>query len=1118
MSNGLATIVELMQKIKLLVLGIAVVCSAFGQTAVGRIVGTVTDASGAQISGVKITATNQKSGQERRATSQADGSYVLTQLDPSTYTLNASQNGFSDAQITGLTLQVGQEVTRNIVLQVSSVSSVVTVEGGSLAHIDTSSARIGVNISEREVAELPLNGRQVSQLYLMAPGAVNNGSGSFDNIRFSGRSNQQNVIRYDGVEGSSIIDASPGNLNGEISSNFRLQQSLENVQEFRVDSSNYPAEYGTGTGGQVSFITKSGSNTLHGSAFEYLRNDAFDARNFFSGSHKDKLRLNQFGASVGGALIKDRLFVFGSYEGLRQRTATPFVETTLSPAARALAVPAIQPLLNAFPQGGFASSDPLLNVVTVNGPGLVDENSGGIRFDYNASERFRFYARYFRDQGISSQTQNSTLSQFNQTAVPQNAVLASEQVWSPSVLNEMKIGFNGVKERVSGRPGPSPNADLTGVTLNLTGSVALAGIAGQTGTAGLAQPTGLIRLASAFNGRGAPYTNYSISGIDNLTLIHGAHNFKFGVEIRPLRLYNDQQGGTTYSFANVSAFLNNTPTAIAFNGDLSALSPFTGLSGVAQLNQTYYIGYAQDEWRIRPNLTLSYGLRYEYYSPLQEARNKNVLFDITKGDIFPKFQGDWYRSSKLNFGPRLALSWSPRVFENKTVFRAGGGYYYGPGQTEDQLQPEANDRIGTTISSGPLLKYPLDIPAVYANYNVNSPTLGYQPRAYGPGYAIPEKILSYSASVQQELAQGTVLTVAYVGSQGRNLFLRSTTNKIIGVNMNPKTGVGVPVREFGARFAEIDYKTSGGTDSYNGLQATLNRRFTAGLSLGAQYTWSHSIGNSDGSNEANTAGNPFNFRADRGNNNFDVRQSFNMTALYALPYGHGKRFGSSLPAIGEMVLGGWQLGGIINARTGVPMDVLIVRPDIAYVDKRNGNVYSSPVLDTNGTIYTTPVINTPGGGASRNVRRPDVLVATSPYLNNDRSLINPAAFTVPAPGTFGNSARNSLPGPNLAQLDLTLSKRFFLAERTNLEFRGEVYNIFNHANFANPANLRLGQGLPTGGTFAAGVVPPKASVQPGQPFTTATAGGNFGVVTSTVSNQIGIGTNRQIQLSLRLNF
>jgi hypothetical protein len=1096
--------------------GILFAVAGFSQTSGGRFVGVVTDASGASLPGATVTVTNERTNDQRSVVTNNNGEYVLTQLEPSEYTLRASASGFSQAEIKGISLQVGQEINKTLVLPVAGTTESVTVEGGALAAVDTSSAKVGVNVSEREVAQLPLNGRQVSQLYLMAPGAVNSGAGNFDNIRFSGRSNQQNIIRFDGIEGSSIIDASPGNLNGEISSSFRLQQSLENVQEFRVDTSNYPAEYGTGTGGQISFITKSGSNNYHGSAFEYLRNDFFDARNFFAGSQVDKLRLNQFGGSVGGPIIKDKLFFFGSYEGLRQRTSTPFLETTLSASARQRAVPSMQPLLAAFPIGQVHTSNPDLDLVNVIGPGLLDEDSGGMRLDYIFSDRFRLYGRYFRDQGTSSQTQNSTLSKFNQTAVPQNAVLNLSQVWTPSILNETKVGLNAVKERVTGVPGPSPNADLTGVTLNLTGSVALSGIAGQTGTAGIAQPTGLIRLASAFNGRGAPYTNYSLSYIDNLSVIKGSHTMKFGVEFRPITLYNDQLGGTTYSFNDVNSFLSNSPSSIQFNGDLSALSPFTGLSGVAKLQQTYYIGYAQDEWKIRPNLTINYGLRYEYYSPLHEARNKDVFFDMSRGDIIPRYSGDWYSSSKLNFAPRLGISWSPDAFQNKTVLRVGAGYFYGPGQTEDQLQPEANDRIGTTISSG---RYPLNIPAVYAGYNINSPTLGYQPRAYAPGYQIPEKVLSYTASVQQELPGHAVFTAAYVGSQGRNLFLRSITNLITGVDMNTTTGVGIPIRQFGNRFAEIDYKTSGGTDHYDSMQLTLNRRYSAGLSLGAQYTWGHTIGDSNGANEANTAGNPFNFSADRGNNNFDIRQSFNLTSLYELPFGRGKRFGHDISKPADLLLGSWQLGGVLNARTGVPIDVLIVRPDIAYVDRRDGKVYSSPVLDTNGTIYTRPVVNTLGGGSSRNVRRPDVIPGVNPILDLNRAWVNPAAFAVPQPGTFGNSGRNSLAGPALAQLDLTLSKRFSVTERVNFEFRAEAYNILNHTNFANPANVRLSAGLPAGGKFQGGIVPAtQTGLQPGQPFNSSLAGGNFGVLNSTVSNQIGLGTNRQLQLALRLNF
>ena len=356
------------------------------------------------------------------------------------------------------------------------------------------------------------------------------------------------------------------------------------------------------------------------------------------------------------------------------------------------------------------------------------------------------------------------------------------------------------------------------------------------------------------------------------------------------------------------------------------------------------------------------------------------------------------------------------------------------------MQPSANDRIGRTISSGAQLAYPFDVSTIYQTYNINDPNLGYQPRAYGVGYGIPERILSYTASVQQSLPGNALITVAYVGSQGRNLFLRSVTNKIIGVTANQTTGVGSAVREFGNRFAEIDYKTSGGTDNYNSMQITLNRRYASGLSLGAQYGWAHGIGDSGGSNEANTAGNPYNFAADRGSNNFDIRQSFNMTALYDLPVGKGKKFMKDAPTPIDLLLGGWQLGGVVNARTGVPIDVLITRPDLAYRDTRDGSIYANPVV-VNGTVVTVPVVNTLGGGNSRNVRRPDVVAGVNPYLKNGLNWLNPAAFSIPAAGTFGNSSRNSLSGPGLQQFDITLEQE---VPRGGGQERGVPLRVLQH--------------------------------------------------------------------------
>jgi len=534
---------------------------------------------------------------------------------------------------------------------------------------------------------------------------------------------------------------------------------------------------------------------------------------------------------------------------------------------------------------------------------------------------------------------------------------------------------------------------------------------------------------------------------------------------------------------------------VQFTGDMSKPSPFhNGAPGARRAEQTFYAGYFQDEWRMRPNLTMSYGLRYEYFSVLREAQDRAVIFDTVRGILLPP-STPFYRSSRANMGPRLAFSWSPKGLENRTVLRIGAGYYYGPGQTEDLLQPIESDRV--TVLLGPGAAYPIDPPAIQAAYDINDSNLRYQPRAYAPGYRIPERILSYTLSLQQQLPLNALLTVGYVGSQGRNLFLRSIANRIIGVDTEARTGRAIIHREFGDRFAEVDMKTSGGNDNYNALQVSLNRRFNRGLTVSTQWSWGHSIGTSAGSNEARTSQDPYNFRAERGNNNFDVRHSFNLSALYALPFFNDHR-----------LLGGWEIGGLINARTGLPVDVNIQRNDVVYVDQGTGLVHNQPVL-AGGRPVSVAVINTPGGGASRNVRRPDLVAGVSPFLTGGgrTSFLNPAAFAMPAPGLYGNLARNVLHGPGLAQMDITLQKKIPLSEKVILEFRGELYNLFNRANFANPPSL-LANALGTG----------LNRIQPGQAFTEAASGGAFGVLNRTVERTVGLGTSRQAQLSLRLTF
>jgi len=1158
---------------------------ASAQTDTGRIAGVVRDPAGAVVAGATVTAKNERTGEERTATADAEGVYQIPALRASNYTVTVTAPNFAPNTFTGVEINVGQEQKLDVALAAGGVTeSVEVLAGATEAAIDTGSARIGATVNEREVVSLPLNGRQLSQLYLQAPGTVNSGSGTFGDIRFSGRASNQNAVRYDGVEGSAIIDASPGNLNGEIASPFRLQSSLENVQEFRVDSNNFPAEFGTGTGGQISVVTKSGGNQFRGSVFEYFRNDALDAANFFDNvvGTKSPLRLNQFGGSLGGPVMKDRLFFFGSYEGYRLRAGINSIEAVPGEAARVCAVVACNPsqlgFLPAFrsPSAAIISrgaGSNLFDVAQLQSTSVVNENAYSARFDWKVNSANSAYFRFFRDEGENVQPEGVTGRRVLIEAVPQNAVAALQSVLSPTVLNEFKFGYNGARTRVNGVAPTVAGLDLSAITLNISGNTANFNLPGQGTSAGTATPGGLVRANSATNGRGQPYTPYSLSLIDNLNWTRGPHNFRFGGEVRAIRLYTDRLGGTTYTYASLQNFLTGALQSVQYVGDLSAESPFTGASGERLAKQEYYIAYAQDQWQVRPGLTLNYGLRYEYYTPLRERSNAQVLFDINTGTLRDPSEAA-FRTSKNNFGPRVAVTWSPNsagegfFAGGRSVLRAGFGIYYGPGQTEDQIQPVESDRIQTTITSGGLLAFPANTQAIVQNFVGNPQNRSYQPRAYSSDYLVPERVYQYSLSFQQELPGRLVGTFAYVGSQGRNLFLRSVSNQILrGQAVIPSTAAALPsgagvvnltngaglvtavrtVREFSIvngttvlnPFAEVDFKTSGGSDSYNALQTQLSRRFGTGLTMNAQYTFGKSTGTTAGSNEARTAAN--NARAveeweyDRGSNNFDVRHTFNLSAVYDLPVGRGRRF--DWGGVGNALLGNWEVGTIFNARSGLPIEVGITRPDLAVQCVQAGGC----LVNTSATATTlvpqgfaaqlptvsgsqplpagfVAVVNVPGGGASRNVRRPNLLPGVSPYLNDDRNLLNPAAFAIPAPGEFGDLPRNALRGPGFWQADLIFNKRIPLTERVRMEFRTEVFNLFNKTNFALPSST-LNVGLPsltfntTANAFVLG-----SGLQPGQAYTQTAAGSTFGLLRQTVERTVGLGTNRQIQFALRLNF
>lgn len=1177
----------LLQTISAILFTIFFTAAAFAQADQARVAGNVTDVNGAVIVGATVKVTNEQTGETRTVTAGDDGAFRVVALKPSIYTIAASAANFETTTKKGVALLVGQETGVDLVLPAKGVAISVDIVAGNDTIINTASASMSANVNPREVEGLPINGRQLSQLYLQAPGGVNSGTGTFADIRFSGRANQQNVVRYDGVEGTAIIDASPGNLNGELPSPFRLQSSLENVQEFRVDSSNFPAEFGTGTGGQVSVVTKSGGNQFHGSIFEYLRRDSLDARNFFDnitpGIDQSKLMLDQFGGSIGGPIIKDKLHFFFSYERYRGRFGLNFVEAApslalanagaLIPGTATPVNPLIQPYIRAFRSADAvvipgATTAPGFEILQLQALEKTDEKAYAARFDLQLNQMHKAYFRFFRDEGKDIAPEGISGRVVTIEAVPQNGVAAVQSILKNdgSLINEFKIGYNGARTRINGTAPTVAGLDFSAITLNISGSVANTGIAGQGTSSGISIPGGLVRANSATNGRGQPYTPYSIGFIDSLNWTKGNHSFKFGGEVRLIRMYTDRLGGTTYTFSNLNSFLANTPTSVQYLGDVSAPSPFNnGIIGERLAKQEYYIGYGQDEWKIRPGLTFSYGLRYEYYAPLRENRNGQVLFDIDTGTLRPSSEAA-YRSSKTNFGPRVAVTWSPDqggtgfFSGGRTIIRGGIGLYYGPGQTEDQIQPIESDRVSSTVTSGSLLAFPANTPGIIANFTTNVNNRSYQPRAYSKDYQIPERILQYTISWQQQLPYNIVSTIAFVGSQGRNLFLRSVANQILPGQTTITDGTLLPsgvgvinrtnalgqviavntVRQFSIvsgtssvqnPFAEVDYKTSGGDDSYKALQMSFVRSFNSGLTMNAQYTFGSSRGLSSGSNEARTSAQLDNFEGDRGRNNFDIRHTFNLSALYELPFGKGKRF--DLGSTGNVLLGGWQIGGILNARSGVPVEVLVVRPDVVIQCRlaagcpngaggffANGFTANLPTVSAAVPlpIGFIAVSNVPGGGNSRNLRRPNLIAGVDPYLGNDRNFINPAAFAIPDAGTFGNFPRNELSGPSFKQVDLIVSKRFRFSETMNVEFRTEFFNILNKTNFANPSTT-LNNALPTishaGGVYTAST---SNVVQLGQAFTQNAAGATFGLLRSTVGRTVGLGSNRQIQFAFRFNF
>jgi hypothetical protein len=824
-------------------------------------------------------------------------------------------------------------------------------------------------VEPSQIKEIPVDGRNWASLMLLVPGAVNYGNAGQRAIQFDGHSLDDSNFAFDGIDTSGVQEQTQ-------KADARLNISLDSIAEFRVSTSNYTAETGAAGGAQVSVVSKSGTNEYHGSAFYDVRSDKLDARSPFDGPTLPPFSLNQFGASFGGAIVKNKLFFYGNYEGIRQSLGQTFYQNLVPNAAfRAQVIaasPQLAPLVNAY-RPGTAAHDSISDYVTDVATNTVQEDSGMFRLDYHINDKNSAYARYNIDQAYIDNPSDALGDHAVVNLIPTNVVLQFQHIFSSTTVDEAKFGLNRANYHNWGY-GTAPAA-LSVTAVNGLGFDSLSSTSLDT------------EVGTTFN-----YLN-------NLTTVRGRHTLKAGVEIRRIRLNNS---GNTLTTQSVSF---NSPTDFINDAALSA-SWLQG-EGVVGNRRTFAMGYFQDDFKATRDLTLNLGLRYEYYSVAHEILNRSAVVDINGcGGYCPKGT-PYYDPNPRDLGPRVGLAWAPQALGGRTTIRTGFGIYYGGNQNDDFSDPaeSAVPRYSWTSSTTPNLSYPL---TPFLN-----PALAlYSPKAIDRH----RKDLSYNNYdfvIQREMGKGFVAQIGYVGSEGHHLFDKYTVNLI-----NPLTGTR-PL----AAFSSFGLKANDGNNNFNSMQASVHRLFAHGLLFQANYMWSHGITDaSDGSGTSVSFQDMACRACDRSSSDIDVRQTLMIDGVWQLPFGSGQHLFSS--GVASKIFGGWSLSGMAGARTGMPINITVTRKAAAMPD---GNTSS---------------------------QRPNYVMGQSIYAANQSIptvWFNPAAFSTPASGTWGNLGRYAGRGPGNYEIDTGLQKRFHLSERVALNFRASAFNLLNNPQWGNPS-------------------------------------------------------------------
>jgi hypothetical protein len=973
--------------------------------------GTVTDSSTRVVPGARVIAVKNDSGLRRETLCSSEGSYDIPELPVGVYTVTFVAQGFQVLTFENVVQTIGQTRTLNAMLEVSATTQRVEVSTSS-EQLDETSDVLGDQIEKAQVKELPIDGRNWATLTALAPGAVDTGGSNQRSIRFAGRGRDDDNFTYDGIDATNIINQAQQPY-------VRLAIPLDTIEEFRVNSMLATAESGATGGPQLAVTSPSGTNQFHGAAFEYFRNNIFDAQEplpVTTNPAQPPFHLNQFGGSLGGPIAKNKTFFFLAYEGYRQvlgQTLLGYVPSDSFRAEIAAESPSLLPIVDAYPEGRGLISP---NVAEFVGEGrqIAHEDSGMFRLDHRFTDKTTIFVRTNIDEALSSAPMASSgafLEDKQQlTSSPVNTAIELLHIFSPTLLDEVKFGLN------------RSTADTTNI--NRTGALYSFAVSGFT---------------TLNNGKISTGVGNSFSGIDNLTWISGRHTVKAGVEIRRIQMNQGSSASGTVSFAS----------AAAFQADQVSTATLTGALPINGLRKTQSYGYLQDEFKWLPNLTLNLGARYGFFNIFHEVFGRANPFDFaTCGPTgFCGVGAGFGRPNYGDFDPRVALAWAPRN-STRTVIRGGFGTYHEDGQLDDQNLPISNEVYSYSLSNRtiPGLSYPIT-PFLADTTGIISPRDDDRRRK-------DTLVTQWGASVERALPSDFVATVSFVGSEGAHLLTLSEVNVV-----DPLTGE----RPYPA-FGQVSWRGNSDNSNYQALSVSLRRSFSHGVLLAANYQWSHEIDDgSDGSGDGDSlvAQNVACQPCERASGIWDVRHVFNANAVYQLPFGPGKRF-LNQPGIWRALAGSWELTSVAMAHTGFPVNVT--------VDRSSSDVPDGNTTDQRPNLVPGVSLTPPGGSKAA-------------------QWINPAAFAVPAPGTFGDAPRDVARGPGTWQVDLAAVKHFPLDEHTRLEFRAECFNLFNHPQYGQPQS-----------DFSEGP-------------------GVFGGIISTLNTgPVGTGTPRQMQFALRFSF